>query len=176
MAKEISQIENLPGGSFRQRAVVRLVNFKVPYSRPATAPVKKKKSLRISPCDGMMTKYWYNDYVVTHSEIRRLNVETIEQDIHNAEKLLSITSDAIDSASEDNSSTSSVISSDEDASILSNTFRCVMKDTGFSMLCNLGPLDECQGIKASAVVYKTGVTEYWFYRRGLVSTIHYKDI
>jgi len=40
MAKEISQIEDLPGDSFRQRAVVRLVNFKVPYSRPATAPVK----------------------------------------------------------------------------------------------------------------------------------------
>lgn len=36
----------------------------------------------------MMTKYWYNDYVVTHSEIRRLNVETIEQDIHNAEVMI----------------------------------------------------------------------------------------
>lgn len=40
MAKAISQIENLSGGSVQQRAVVRLVNFQVPYSRPATAPVK----------------------------------------------------------------------------------------------------------------------------------------
>lgn len=40
MAKEISQIENLPGGSFRQRAVVRHVNFQVSYARPATTPVK----------------------------------------------------------------------------------------------------------------------------------------
>lgn len=44
--------------------------------------------MRISPCDRMMTKYWYNDYVVTHSETRRLNVETIEQDIHNAEVMI----------------------------------------------------------------------------------------
>jgi len=40
MAKQISKIENLPSGSFRQRAIVRLVNFQVPYSRPATAPLK----------------------------------------------------------------------------------------------------------------------------------------
>lgn len=44
--------------------------------------------MRISPCDRTMTKYWYNDYVVTHSEIRRLNLETIEQDIHNTKVMI----------------------------------------------------------------------------------------
>jgi len=47
MAKEISQVENLPGGLFRQRAVVRLVNFQVPYARPVTAASVKVYLIRI---------------------------------------------------------------------------------------------------------------------------------
>jgi hypothetical protein len=53
-------------------------------------------------------------------------------------------SDATDSESED--SNSSTISSDENGSILFDMFRCVMNDTGFSMQCNVSPIDECQGI------------------------------
>jgi hypothetical protein len=36
----------------------------------------------------MMTKYWYNDYIETHSEIRRLNVEVIERNTHYAKVMI----------------------------------------------------------------------------------------
>ncbi|KAL4112715.1 hypothetical protein QTP88_016451 [Uroleucon formosanum] len=112
--------------------------------------------MRISPCGSMMTKYWHNDYADPQLKTRcpQKCAEVI------GSHCKKVTSDAPSDGS--------------NATRIVNGFTWSTNDIGFCRKCSYGPINKCQGIKASAVVYKTGVTEYWFYRRGFISTIHYK--
>ncbi|XP_060871658.1 uncharacterized protein LOC132945875 [Metopolophium dirhodum] len=156
MATKIPQNEKL-SGSRRQRPIVsRPDNF--PKSIPIGRSAKKKNCLHISPCSTMMTKYWHNNYVDPLSKTR-CPLKCVEVIGSHCEK---VTSDA---PSDGNNATGRIV----------NGFTWSTKDSGFSKKSNYGPIDKCQGITASVVVCKTGVTEYWFYRRGFISTIHYKE-
>ncbi|KAL5239926.1 hypothetical protein ACI65C_007336 [Semiaphis heraclei] len=133
--------------------------------------------MRISPCDRKMTKYWINDYVDTQSKARCRYLKCVEVIAvsHLKEQHSSVTSNPTNNPSADDTGCRKTSSNGSTRTHRLKNFTWLKTDCGFSLKCNFGPIDECQGIKASVVVNKTGVTEYWFYRRGLLSTIHYKE-
>ncbi|XP_015369250.1 PREDICTED: uncharacterized protein LOC107165504 isoform X2 [Diuraphis noxia] len=167
MATKIRRNEKLASSRLQQSNFPKLT----PSKRPA-----KKNCMRISPCDRMMTKYWQNDYVDTQSKARcHLKCLEVIAGSHLEEPLSSLTSNPTNNPSADDTRCRKTSSNGSTATRLVNRFTWLKTDTGFRMKCNFGPIDECQGIIASVVVKKTGVTEYWFYRRGFLSTIHYKE-